>query len=198
MRDWNNFHNITENKPPRKNIVYFISNYSITGNAIDLGCGSGSDTIFLIKNNWNVLAIDSSNTEERIRNKLSNDEQKRLKFEVQKFEELKLSECDLLISNNSLPFCDKNYFYKMWAEICSNIKDNGYFVGNFFGINDEWNTENDKRTFLAKKEVIELFRDFEILEIKEIEKDKTTAEGKMKHWHTFEIIARKCRKNKNE
>ena len=84
----------------------------------------------------------------------------------------------------------------MWTEICSNIKDNGYFVGNFFGINDEWNTKNDKRTFLSKKEVIELFREFEILEIKEIEKDKPTAEGKMKHWHTFEIIARKYGQNK--
>ena len=82
MRDGENFHNITENKPPRKNIVHFISNYNVTGNAIDLGCGSGSDTIFLIKNNWNVIAIDSANTEERIRNKLSNEEQKRLKFEV--------------------------------------------------------------------------------------------------------------------
>lgn len=193
MRDWDNFHNITENKPPRKNVVQFISNYNITGNAIDLGCGSGSDTIFLIKNNWNVLAIDSSNTEERIREKLSNAEQEKLRFEIQKFEELKLSECDLLISNNSLPFCDKNYFEQMWAEICSNIKDNGYFVGNFFGINDEWNTANDKRTFLSKKEVMELFGDFEILEIQEIEKDKPTAEGKMKHWHTFEIVARKYR-----
>ena len=84
----------------------------------------------------------------------------------------------------------------MWAEICSNIKNNGYFVGNFFGINDEWNTKNDKRTFLSKEEVMKLFNNFEILEIKEIEKDKPTAEGKMKHWHTIEIIARKYGQNK--
>lgn len=191
MRDWNNFHNITENKPPRKNIVHFISKYNITGTAIDLGCGSGSDTIFLIKNNWKVLAIDSSNVEERIRSKLSDNEQEMLSFEVQRFEELKLSKCDLLISNNSLPFCDKKYFYQMWEEICLNIKNNGYFVGNFFGINDEWNTKNDKRTFLSKEEVIKLFSSFEILEIQEIEKDRSTAEGKMKHWHTFEVIAKK-------
>ena len=87
-------------------------------------CGSGSDTIFLIKNNWNVLAIDSSNVEERIRSKLSDNEQ----------EKLKLSKCDLLISNNSLPFCDKNYFHKMWEEICTNIKSNGYFVRNFLDL----------------------------------------------------------------
>lgn len=191
MRDWDNFHRITNNKPPRKNIIHFISKYSITGKAIDLGCGSGSDTIFLIKNNWNVLAIDSSNIEERIRSKLSNSEQENLRFEVQKFEKLKLSKCDLLISNNSLPFCDKDYFYQMWIEICLNIKNDGYFVGNFFGINDEWNTKNTKMTFFSKEEVIELFNDFEILEIQEIEKDKPTAEGKMKHWHTIEIIAKK-------
>lgn len=191
MRDWDNFHRITNNKPPRKNIVHFISKYSITGKAIDLGCGSGSDTIFLIKNNWNVLAIDSSNIEESIRSKLSNSEQENLRFEVQKFEKLKLSKCDLLISNNSLPFCDKDYFRQMWIEICLNIKNDGYFVGNFFGINDEWNTPNAKMTFFSKKEVIELFNDFEILEIQEIEKDKPTAEGKMKHWHTIEIIAKK-------
>ena len=118
-------------------------------------------------------------------------EQEKLRFEIQRFEDLKLSECDLLISNNSLPFCEKNYFYQMWEKICLNIKNNGYFVGNFFGINDEWNTKEDKRTFLSKEEVIKLFSDFEIIELKEIEEDKPTALGKMKHWHIIEVIAKK-------
>lgn len=191
MRDWKNFHEITKNKPPRKNIIYFIERYHKYGNVIDLGCGSGSDTVFLIKNNWNVFAIDSSDVEEIIRSKLSDEEQGKLKFEVQRFEKLKLSKCDLLISNNSLPFCKKEYFNKMWKEICLNINSNGYFVGNFFGIKDEWNTIDDKRTFHSKEEVIKLFKDFEILEIQEIEKNKPTAEGKMKHWNTIEVIARK-------
>ena len=142
----------------------------------------------------NVLAIDSSDVEKMIRSKLSDTEQEKLKFELQKFESLKLPKCDLLISNNSLPFCEKNYFCQMWEEICSSIKNNGYFVGNFFGINDEWNTKEDKRTFLSKEDVIKLFNDFEILEIQEIEKNKPTAEGKMKHWHTIEIIAKKYNK----
>jgi len=79
----------------------------------------------------------------------------------------------------------------MWKEICSSIKNNGYFVGNFFGVNDEWNTENTDKTFLTKEEVIELFNDFEILKIRDIEKNRPTAEGKMKHWHVIEIIAKK-------
>ena len=58
MNNWNNYHKITDNKPPRKNIIKFIEKYNnLTGNAIDLGCGSGCDTIYLIEHNWNVLSI---------------------------------------------------------------------------------------------------------------------------------------------
>lgn len=191
MRDWNKYHILTNDKPPRKNIVYFLSKYNVTGNVIDLGCGSGSDTVYLIKNNFNVLAIDSSNVEEMIRSKLTDNEQEKLKFEIQQFENLELPKCDLLVSNNSLSFCNKNYFKKMWDEICLSIKENGYFVGNFFGIKDDWNVEENFGTFLTKEEVLELFKDFEILEFQEREKDKPTAEGKEKHWHMFEIIAKK-------
>lgn len=193
MKDWKNYHQITSNNPPHKNIFHFISKYNITGNAIDLGCGSGIDTVFLIKNNWNVLAIDSSDVEEIIRSKLADNEQEKLKFEIQKFENLKLFECDLVVANNSLPFCEKKYFHQMWEMICLNIKNNGYFIGNFFGINDEWNKKEDKRTFLSKEDVIGMFGNFEILEIQEIEKDKPTAEGKMKHWHIIEIVAQKIK-----
>ena len=45
--------------------------------------------------------------------------------------------------------------------------------------------------FLTKKEVIELFEDFEIITFKEIEKDGLTGLGKKKHWHIFDIIAKK-------
>lgn len=196
MKDWQNFYDRTNNIPPRKNIIYFISNYKISGNAIDLGCGAGNDTIYLIQNDFNVLAIDSSDVEERIRSKLSDSEQNKLKFEIQTFESLKLPECNLIISNNSLSFCKRSCFYDMWKEICSSIKNNGYFVGNFFGVNDEWNTENTDKTFLTKEEAIELFNDFEILKIQDIEKNRPTAEGQMKHWHSIEIIAQK--RNKKE
>ncbi|MBE5806142.1 MAG: class I SAM-dependent methyltransferase [Clostridiales bacterium] len=191
MKKWENYYDITNNIPPRKNIVHFLSKYKLTGNAIDLGCGSGNDTIFLIKNKWNVLAIDASDVEERIRSKLLNEEQKRLKFEIQKFENLKLSKCDLIISNNSLSFCDKKFFHQMWLEIYSNIKTNGYFVGNFFGVNDEWNNNNTNKSFFSKDDVIKLFNNFKILDIKEIEIDKPTATGILKHWHIIEIIAKK-------
>lgn len=72
-----------------------------------------------------------------------------------------------------------------------NIKCGGYFLGNFFGEKDEWNNQSTNRTFLSKDEVIELFKEFEILKIQEIEINKPTAEGKMKHWHFIEVFAKK-------
>ena len=192
MSEWNEYHKVTNNIPPRKNIVNFINNYKeLSGKAIDIGCGAGNDTIYLIQNNWNVLAIDGSDVENSIKEKLNDEEKEKFSFQVQKFEDLKLPKSDLIISNNALPFCNKEYFYTMWQEICNSINSNGFFVGNLFGINDEWNTPKDKRKFLNKEQVIDLFKYFEIISLKEFEKDRTTALGVMKHWHTFEVIAKK-------
>ena len=66
----------------------------------------------------------------------------------------------------------------------------GYFVGNFFGINDEWRN-NKTMLFLDKQHVLELFKKFEIIEFQEIEKDTKTGLGKMKHWNIFDVIAKK-------
>ena len=46
-------------------------------------------------------------------------------------------------------------------------------------------------TFLTQKQVMELFKDFEIILFKEIEKEGLTGLGKMKHWHIFDVIAKK-------
>ena len=46
-------------------------------------------------------------------------------------------------------------------------------------------------TFLTKLQVIELFKGFKIIEFKEVEKDDFTGLGNMKHWHIFNVIAKK-------
>ena len=46
--------------------------------------------------------------------------------------------------------------------------------------------------FLSKEQVLELFKNsFDIIEFNEIEKNGKTGLGKMKHWHIFDVIARK-------
>ena len=79
----------------------------------------------------------------------------------------------------------------MWKTIKKNICNDGYFVGNFFGINDSWNRNESNMTFLTKEQVLDLFEEFDVIKFKEIEKDGLTGLGNMKHWHIFNIIAKK-------
>ena len=45
--------------------------------------------------------------------------------------------------------------------------------------------------FMTKEEVINLFKNYEIIVFKEIEKNAKTGLGKMKHWHIYNVIAKK-------
>ena len=46
--------------------------------------------------------------------------------------------------------------------------------------------------FLSKEQVLELFKEsFDIIEFNEVEKDGKTGQGKKKHWHIYNIIAKK-------
>lgn len=68
----------------------------------------------------------------------------------------------------------------------------GYFVGNFFGLNDSWTKIKKQMVFLSKEQILNLFKDsFEIIYFNEIEKNEKTGLGKMKHWHIYDIIAKK-------
>ena len=191
MRSIEKYYDNTKNAEPNYIVKEFIKLNVRPGNAVELGCGAGRDTVYLIKNGWNVLAIDKENVKSRIVEKLSKDELKKFKFSKQKFECIELEKNDLIVSNFSLSFCNKNDFEKLWNKIRNSILNDGYFVGNFFGVNDSWSVTKPQMLFLSKEQVIELFDGFEIVFFEEIEKDSLTALGKLKHWHFFNVIARK-------
>ena len=127
MKDIEKFYENTKNAMPHNNVKKFIQIKAKPSNAIDLGCGAGRDTIFLIKNNWNVTAIDRENTRDIIEKNLNADELKKFTFMCQNFENIKLEKSDLIISNFSIPFCNKNFFNIFWTEIVKNIKNNRIF-----------------------------------------------------------------------
>lgn len=191
MRKIEEYYKNTQNDLPHKNVLEFIDLKNKAGKAIDLGCGAGRDTICLIKNGWEVIAIDQENTKQIIGSKLNDKELERLKFIRSDFENVKFKKSNLVVANYSIPFCEKDKFYSFWNKIVNSIVKDGYFVGIFFGKNDEWNTEKSKFTFLDKKHIEELFNNFEILKFEEEEKDAKTGLGIIKHWHTYNIIARK-------
>lgn len=184
--------NIEEFYFPRPIVKKFVQMKIEPKKAIELGCGGGRDTIFLIKSGWQVLSIDKENTKEIITDKLTKDELRRFRFSKQNFEEITLEKNNLIVANFSIPFCKKDNFNKFWSKICNSILKDGYFVGNFFGLNDSWAKKKKNILFLSKEQVLELFKNsFEIIRFDEIENDRKAASGEMKHWHIYNIIAKK-------
>ena len=172
------YYDNTENEMPNYTVKKFIELNVEPGNAVELGCGAGRDTVYLIRNGWNVLAIDREDVETRIVSKLLVEELEQFEFFKQRFEDIELENSNLVVANFSLPFCNKNDFKKLWAKINHSILKDGYFVGNFLGDKDEWKNAKEKMTFLTKDQVMELFRNFEIVEFKEVEKDGLTGLGR--------------------
>lgn len=192
MCDIKKYYENTENALPNQMVKKIVNMNNVPKYAIDLGCGAGRDTIYLIKNGWKVLSIDRENTSEVISSKLNNEELEKFNFKCQEFENIELDKNNLLVANFSIPFCNKEHFDEFWNKIANSILKGGFFVGNFFGLNDSWAKMKDQMVFLSEKQVLNLFENsFDIIEFNEVEKDGKTGLGKMKHWHIYNVIAKK-------
>lgn len=121
-----------KNALPHKNVQKVLEMDIIPGNAIDLGCGAGRDTIYLIKNGWNVLAIDKEETKGLIEEKLNENELKNFRFSLQNFQNVELEKNNLIVSNFSIPFCGKKYFKEFWNKIEESIEKGRIFCWELF------------------------------------------------------------------
>ena len=168
--NWAAYFEVTKTSPPSETAICAVREYGDNkGLVIDLGCGAGTDSLYFLKNGWNVLAVDS-NPEFIVesKSKMPEELQTRLQIEKMEFEDLSLPMAECIIANFSLPFCKPGQFKTMWSKIVKHISIGGIFSGIFFGNRDEWVNEfSEERTFHTKVEVMNMF---------------------MKQWGTLSII----------
>ncbi len=156
--------------------------------AIDLGCGSGVETRALLDAGWAVTAVDASETGLRLlAESVAAD---RLRVVQARLEEYDVQPADLMHASFSWPYCPPEHFAGMWQRIRDALRPGGVLVGHLFGVRDTWATVFEDVTFLTATEVDGLLAGLEVIELTETEEDGDSGRGP-KHWHVFEIVARK-------
>ena len=182
------FYKATMNKQVSGLISKFFNykyNEKLTGNkAVDLGCGTGSDTEFLISKGFKVTAIDSDEQvkdilDKKITNKTN------LDIVIGDFSKIEISKADLILANMSLFFVKDN-FDEFLKNLLQRVDEKGFIAANFLGKEDDW---NGKRTTIEKEKLLEYFKNFNINYFSEEKYYKDTALGKNKFWHVYTIIA---------
>jgi len=162
-----------------------------SGYAVELGCGSGIDTIKLVQSGWKVYAVDSTNDGfDNIRAKLPLEKHADVECVQAYFEDMRIPEADMVYSVFSVPFCRPEYFDAFWDRIVAAIRPGGRFAGNLFGVKDEWAYMQDV-TFIEKEQIDDLFKCFEIEHFREQCSEGPSVLTPTKFWHLFDVVARK-------
>lgn len=158
-------------------------------NAIDLGFGSGIDSLALLHDGWQLTAIDKEQAAgEHLKHLIAADHAARLKIIHKPFEEIALQPAALINATFSLPFCAPQHFPVLWKNIRSALQPGGRFAGQFFGMEDSWSAREDM-TFHTPALLQELFTGFSIEQMEETKREGKTIGGAVKHWHVFHVVA---------
>ena len=196
--NWSEYYaNHSESKPALTlltGLKYFNrKNLPFPKTSIDIGCGQGTDVAELLREGWDVIAIDKEAEAEQILvNKFSKFHGNKLITQVQKMENIIIPPITLVNASFSLPFCNPNNFSQLWTNITSSITIGGIFCGQLFGMEDGW-ASNKNMTFHHRKSLNDLFKDFRIHFLHEENSISNTSSGEKKNWHVFDLVAEKLK-----
>lgn len=187
MINWQDYQQKHYGLTPNYLVMYVINHYNIK-KAIDLGCGSGNETVFMIRKGINVLAIDQELNENFILNRLKKKEKQLVTLTKTTFDNMSLPVTDFIVACFSLDFCNQDCYKKAFEKIKSSLTKNGKLAITFFGEKQESTPFALKHTVL---EIQEILAEFTIIKWKEkyYQNEKTNL-----WWHYYEVIAEKMSK----
>ncbi|HEY7609494.1 MAG TPA: class I SAM-dependent methyltransferase [Alphaproteobacteria bacterium] len=179
---------------PRKTLLAALAAFApATGFAVDLGCGTGRDTLELLRRGWRVLAVDAeaSAIAELTARPEAMAARERLETRVARFEAVALPDCDLVNSSFALPLCGAEAFPALWQRIRAALDPGGRIACQLFGPRDSWAARSPSPAIHDRAAVQALLAGLAVEMLDEEEVDSLTPRGQKKHWHIFHIVARK-------
>lgn len=202
VRDWPGYFDAIGDAGPRQTLIEAMNRFEMDHAidlaqrplAIDIGCGTGRDTLELLRRGWRVLALDGVSS--AIQRMLDRPEfapfrdDDRLDPRIVAFEDMSLPPCELINVSYTLPFCSPAQFKALWPKIVKSIRRGGRFAGQFFGEQDDWANLPD-RTHHTRDTIETLLNDFDIEHFETELYGPNPDSMHPKRWHIFHVVARK-------
>ena len=120
--NWDEYYKKIQGRAPRQLLLDALEKFpsSESLQAIDLGCGDGTETVVLLSRGWHVHAVDGEPAGiQRLMEKVPHEGQVHLQTQVAKFEEVILPPADLIHASYSIPFCHPDHFPALWEKIAN-------------------------------------------------------------------------------
>ena len=157
--NWSTYIQKTKDLPPHDLLIRAIT-YAKKGKALDFGAGGFRDTRYLLKEGFEVTALDV-NAEETI-------DDNNFKLVSERFEDFTypVKEYTLIDGQFAFPFIEKNNFVRIRNALHEALIDGGILTGNFVGTNDA--TSKGKMLFHSREEIEKLLSSYEIISFEEM------------------------------
>ncbi len=165
-----------ETVEPDKEVVNLVKSGKIkTGKVLDLGCGSGTNSIFLAKSGAKVVGLDISPSAIKIAKERAEAENVKCKFIVGNAYELDFPEeiFDLILDRGCFHHIPIEFREKFIKGVNRVLKKSGMYFLQAFSDSNQWGQENE---FSLKRLKNYFGKYFEFLESKEIVHMQPTGE----------------------
>ncbi len=190
--DWPQYYAAQAGRPVRDLVVRGAGAVERPGHAVDLGCGDGTETAWLLEHGWWVTAVDGTPEALGLVMQKAAEHRDRVEVVLADLAGYEVPPAQLVVACASLPFVPPAAFGTVWERVRSAVRGGGVLAVNLFGDRDSWaapGTQAPGLTFHTREQVAELVRGLTVVELTEHEYDGSSGGGQ-KHWHRFEVIAR--------
>jgi SAM-dependent methyltransferase len=188
--NWDDYYAATRDYPPRPMLARAAGMLPGPGKALDLGCGAGNDTRYLLEHGFRVTAVDANQASVSALLALG---EERLKAVLSTFAEFTFDSdgYDLISAQYALPFSPPDGFAGMFARLVSALRPGAIFTGQLFGVRDAWNEPGTDLSFHTRAEAEQLLHGLHLIEFHETEEAVLLASGDPHNAHYLEFIARR-------
>lgn len=188
---YNQIYSINKNvwgEAPNKSLQLLADDLGGGGCFLDLGCGTGRDSLFMARKGYITVAIDNSEKAIEVLQDRAKAEGLEIDARVMRVEDFDFENDKYSVINifNVLNFIKKEQAVAVLEKAKRSLKEGGYLVLNVFTTDDAFYARRKENGYFSSEELLEMFSDYKKVFYRVVEeKDPGHAGCEEVHVHDF-------------